>query len=153
MFITYMFLSCLSLSRSRISASSTSSLLGVGGAETASSFTMHDAADCFYHYEDAERNNQEVQYILHEASIFYYGFPYTERQAVHVDTSGQYANQGHKDIADKRTDYFSECASHDNTDSHIDYISFHGKRFEFFDKAHILYLFYWLQEQRYGLYL
>lgn len=56
------------LSRSRISPSSCSSLLGIGGAVGATAFAL-EAVDGFDAHEDRESDNHEIQHRLQEFAV------------------------------------------------------------------------------------
>src|SRR5690606_12669775 len=109
-------------------------------------FTLQ-AVDRLYAHEDRKRDDQEDDHTLDELAVGQHhrrditlGGLERNRQITEVHTADQQAERRHHHVAYKRGNNFAEGGADDDTDGHVDHITFDREGLELTDHAHRLFL-------------
>ena len=109
----------------------------------------------YYHHENDERQNREVDGNRDEAAVCEHGnaclleirqrhqivgvVTEDDEEIAEIELADNCTNDRHDQIVHHRIDDFSECAADDYTDSEIDDVPLDCKLFELLGDAHMLF--------------
>ena len=106
-----------------------------------------EAVDGLHAHEDRKRDDHEVDHALDELAVgqddggnIALGRLEGDRQVTKIHTTDQQTNGRHHHVAYKRGNNFAEGGADDDTDGHVDHITFDREGLELTDHAHRLFL-------------